>query len=515
MMTIHPPMLYIGFVGLAVPYAFAMAALITRQLGDTWIRTTRRWTMFAWLILGIGILLGGYWAYHELGWGGFWAWDPVENASLMPWLIGTAFLHSVMVQEKKGMLKVWNVVLVIMTYIMSIFGTFLTRSGFIQSVHAFAQSPVGYYFLAFIVLALSYSLYLLFDRLSYLKSEAQMEAVVSRESSFLFNNLLLLAACFAVLWGTVFPVLSSYFTGEEITLKEPWFNSVIVPIAIGLMFLTGVGPLLAWRKASTNSLKRNFAVPSIVALSSGLALYYWGVTHFYAWMSLVMSIFVATTIVREFFKGARARGKGTGESLPQAVVNLTLANTRRYGGYISHFGFVLLFVGWAGTAFNKDMDFELGVGQTYAYDRFVFRVEDLGVERNPNFSSQKATVGLYEKARISDPNSAARHVATLYPEKRMYLASQTPTTEVAIWSSFTQDVYLVFQEATAGGAKAHLKAYFNPLVMWVWGGGLVLALGTLIALLPNRKFQPAKRPVRAEKAEEISKVGSELETITK
>src|SRR5581483_1388513 len=265
-MVIHPPMLYLGFVGFAVPFAFAIAAMITKQLGDTWIRTTRRWTMVAWMFLSIGIMLGGKWAYHELGWGGFWGWDPVENASLMPWLIGTAFLHSVMVQEKKGMMKIWNMVLVIMAYIMSIFGTFLTRSGVVNSVHAFAQSSIGGYFAAFIVIGLSASFYLLFDRLPYLKSENQMESMVSRESSFLFNNLILLAACFAVFWGTMFPVISEAVTGTKITVSAPFFNKVNVPIAIFLMFLTGVGPLLAWRKASTDSLKRNFLTPAIVAL---------------------------------------------------------------------------------------------------------------------------------------------------------------------------------------------------------------------------------------------------------
>src|SRR5262245_48918727 len=349
-MVIHPPMLYLGFVGFAVPFAFAMAAMITKQLGDTWIRTTRRWTMVAWMFLSIGILLGGKWAYHELGWGGFWAWDPVENASLMPWLIGTAFLHSVMVQEKKGMLKVWNIVLVILAYIMSIFGTFLTRSGVVNSVHAFAQSPIGGYFAAFIVVALSAALYLLFDRLPYLKSENQMESMISRESSFLFNNLILLASCFAVFWGTMFPVISEAVTGRKITVSAPFFNKVNVPIAIFLMFLTGVGPLLAWRKASTDSLKRNFLTPAIIALAAGVVLYIRGWAHFYAWVALVMSIFVAITIVREFYKGAKARTVGTGERFLEAVVNLTFRNTRRYGGYIVHFAFVLMFVGCAGKA---------------------------------------------------------------------------------------------------------------------------------------------------------------------
>src|SRR3989441_1310933 len=347
-MVIHPPMLYLGFVGFAVPFAFAMAAMITKQLGDTWIRTTRRWTMVAWMFLSVGILLGGKWAYHELGWGGFWAWDPVENASLMPWIIGTAFLHSVMVQEKKGMLKVWNMVLIILTFIMSIFGTLLTRSGMVQSVHAFAQSPVDGYFRAFIIVALSGALYLLFDRLPHLKSENQMESIVSRESSFMFNNLILLAACFAVFWGPMFPIISEAATGSKITVGPPFFNKVNVPIAIFLMFLTGVGPLLAWRRASTNSLKRNFLSPAVIALASGVALYFRGVQHFYAWLSIVMSIFVTLTIIREFYKGAAARSSGTGETFLEAIVNLTLRNTRRYGGYFLHFGFFLPFFCWAG-----------------------------------------------------------------------------------------------------------------------------------------------------------------------
>jgi cytochrome c-type biogenesis protein CcmF len=434
----------------------------------------------------------------------------------MPWLIGTAFLHSVMVQEKKGMLKVWNVVLVILCYIMSIFGTFLTRSGFIQSVHAFAQSPVGWYFLGFIVFALCGSIYLLIDRLGYLKSAGQMEAIVSRESSFLFNNLILLAACFSVLWGTVFPVLSKWATDQEVTLKEPWFNSVNVPIALFLLFLTGVGPVLAWRKASTDSLKRNLLLPAVAALTSGALLFAWGIRHFYAWMSAVLCVFVACTILREFYKGSRARAKGTGESFVQALINLTLGNTRRYGGYIAHLGFVLLFVGWTGQAFTSDVDFELGVGETFTSGRYVFRMEKLGAERTPNYTVDRATMGLYEKSRSSDPDASAKHVATLRPEKRFYIASQTPTTEVSIWSKMEMDVYSVFMEPAAGGTKARMKVYFNPLVRWVWIGGLVLALGTFVALLPNRKTLPQRHPVpkgKGQSAEE-SKEGA-IEAVTR
>ncbi len=493
-MVIHPPMLYLGFVGFAVPFAFAIAAMITKQLGDTWIRTTRRWTMVAWMFLSIGIMLGGKWAYHELGWGGFWAWDPVENASMMPWLIGTAFLHSVMVQEKKGMLKVWNMVLIILTFIMSIFGTLLTRSGMVQSVHAFAQSPVGGYFRAFIIVALSGALYLLFDRLPYLKSENQMESIVSRESSFMFNNLILLAACFAVFWGTMFPIISEAATGSKITVGPPFFNKVNVPIAIFLMFLTGVGPLLAWRRASTNSLKRNFLSPAVIALASGVALYFRGVQHFYAWLSIVMSIFVTLTIIREFYKGAAARSSGTGETFLEAIVNLTLRNTRRYGGYVVHFGFVLLFIGWTGQAFTTDAEGEMGVGDTLPIREYTLRVDKLGIEDTPNYTSDKATISLFEYGK---------KVANLYPEKRLYKAGQEkqPTTEVSIYSSAKNDVYVVFQGGTRDGKKAIIQVFYNPLTMWVWIGGIVLVAGTLIALLPNKKTILRRRPEIESKEE--------------
>ncbi len=509
LMVIHPPMLYLGFVGFAIPFAFAMAALITKQLGDTWIRTTRRWTMIAWFFLGTGIMLGGNWAYHELGWGGFWAWDPVENASLMPWLIGTAFLHSVMVQEKKGMLKVWNIILVIMAYIMSLVGTWLTRSGIVNSVHAFASSPIGNYFLAFILIGLSGALYLLFDRLPYLKSDNEMESMVSRESSFLFNNLILLASCFAVFWGTMFPVLSEFVRGEKITVGQPFFNRVNVPIAIFLLFLTGVGPLLAWRKASTNSLKRNFLGAAVAALAVGAGLLIWpgirpwpiGGGEFYAWCSFVMATFVGITIVREFYKGARARAYGTGENFLEGVVNLTLRNTRRYGGYIAHFAFVLLFIGWSGQAFKVDLPgIEAGIGETFALRQYVMRVDDLTVEKTPNYDSQKAVVSVFENGK---------KVATMLPEHRVYKPSQQPTTEVAMRSTLKEDLYLVFQGGNLDGSKAIFQVYLNPLTAWVWIGGVVLGLGTLIALLPNKKSAPPKRsqkPARVEEAKEVESI---------
>ena len=412
----------------------------------------------------------------------------------MPWIIGTAFLHSVMVQEKKGMLKVWNMVLIILTFIMSIFGTLLTRSGMVQSVHAFAQSPVGGYFRAFIIVALSGALYLLFDRLPHLKSENQMESIVSRESSFMFNNLILLAACFAVFWGTMFPIISEAVTGSKITVGPPFFNKVNVPIAVFLMFLTGVGPLLAWRRASINSLKRNFLWPAVIALASGVVLYFRGVQHFYAWLSMVMSIFVTGTIIHEFYRGAAARSSGTGETFIEAVVNLTLRNTRRYGGYIVHFGFILLFIGLAGQAFTTDAEGDLGIGDRLAIREYTLRMDKLGIEDTPNYASDKATLSLFEYGK---------KVANLYPEKRLYKAGQEqqPTTEVSIYSTAKNDIYVVFQGGTRDGKKAIVQVFYNPLVMWVWIGGIVLVLGTLIALLPNKKAILRRRPEVESKEE--------------
>lgn len=490
LMVIHPPMLYLGMVGFAVPYAFGIAALITRQLGDTWIRTTRRWTMIAWGFLGIGILLGGNWAYGELGWGGYWAWDPVENASLMPWLIGTAYLHSVMVQEKKGMLKIWNMVLVVLAYTMTIFGTMLTRSGLVSSVHAFAKSDIGGYFSAFIVISLSGALYLILDRLPYLKAEKQMGSVVSRESSFLFNNLILLVSCFAVLWGTLLPVLSEWINGDKITVGPPFFNSVNVPIAIFLLFLTGVGPLLAWRKASTNSLKRNFLWPAGISLLAGIPMYLLGVNQFYAWLSLVMCLFVGITIVREFYKGARARSSGTGENFAEAVVNLTLRNTRRYGGYVVHFGFVLLFLGFTGQAFKEEIHVQAGINDVMKVRHFDVRVENMGVRQGPNYAAQMATVGIYEHGVKT---------AVAYPEWRRYSdRDQTTTTEVAILSTLKEDLYLVFQ------GDGDFTIYLNPLVMWVWIGGAVVGFGTVITLLPNK--QTSSRRQQKSRSEESTEI---------
>src|SRR5579863_3917383 len=330
-MVIHPPMLYLGYVGFVIPFAFAMGSLATKQLGDNWIRTTRRWTMVPWMFLGVGIVLGGNWAYEVLGWGGYWAWDPVENASLLPWLAGTAFLHSVMIQEKRGMLKVWNMVLVIATFFLAIFGTFLTRSGIVSSVHAFAQSNIGPFLAGFLGVIVAFSLTLLFLRLDFLKSENQLDSVVSRESGFLFNNWILLAAVFAVLWGTIFPIVSKAVQNQTVTVGAPFFNRFMVPIGLILLFLTGAGPLLAWRKTSFQSIKQNFSVPMAIAIVFTIAAYVYGVRGLYVSMTVLLTSFVAVATLAEFYKGARTRQRTLHENLPQALYHLTMRNTRRYG----------------------------------------------------------------------------------------------------------------------------------------------------------------------------------------
>jgi cytochrome c-type biogenesis protein CcmF len=510
--VIHPPMLYLGMVGFAVPFAFAMAAMLSRQLGDTWIRTTRRWTMVAWLFLGTGVMLGGMWAYVELGWGGYWAWDPVENASLMPWLLGTAFLHSVMIQEKKGMLKVWNMVLVILTYTGALFGTFLTRSGIVNSVHAFAQSNIGGFFLAFIIVSAAGALYLLFDRMSYLKTENQFESYASRESSFMFNNLLFVAACFAVLFGTMLPVFSEWIKGVKMTVGPAWFNPVMIPIGLALLALTGFGPVVAWRQTSVGSLKKAFVMPVAVAVLVGGALFAAGIRHPYGWTAFVVASFVTMTIFQEFFRGTLARASSTGENLAAAAVNLTLRNTRRYGGYIVHFGIVLIFVGFAGQAFTVDISEDINLGDTIEVRQYVLRLDDIRGTRTENYDSSEAIMSLFEDGVL---------VARMFPERRFYPAGEgQSTSEVSVRSNLREDLYVNFagtvENADGPGLLAVIQVFLNPLVMWVWIGGIVVAMGTLVALLPNKRSGPSKgsktRTTAAEQDDNVDETSIQEDT---
>ncbi|MBI1884232.1 MAG: heme lyase CcmF/NrfE family subunit [Chlamydiae bacterium] len=482
-MLIHPPILYLGYIGTVVPFSFAVAALIAQHKSTEWIRTTRKWALISWALLGAGILLGAKWAYVELGWGGYWAWDPVENASLMPWLTATAFLHSVMIQEKKGMLKIWNMALVMITFIISIFGTFLTRSGVVSSVHSFAQSNIGPYFLSFIGLVSFLSLFLLLQRISFLKSENSLESIVSREAGFLLNNWILLAACFAVLWGTIFPVLSEWIQGEKITVGAPFFNKVNIPIGIILLFLTGVGPLLAWRKTSWSSIQKNFPIPILGGLISGISLWVLGVRHLYAWISLTLSAFVITSIFLEFFQGTRARMRSTKENPLTALVSLTRKNARRYGGYIVHLGIVMIFIGISGNAFNQETKKALSQGDSLSLKNYQWVCKEITSADNPNYSSGEVKLELFRNGRF---------IKDLSPERRFYKASEQPTSEVSIFSNLLEDLYVVFADLTNDEKKAVIQVYINPLVQWVWIGGLVIVLGTLLLLLPEKPLR--KKP---------------------
>jgi len=474
-MVIHPPMLYLGYVGFAVPFAFAMASLISKAPGDSWIHTTRRWTIVTWLFQGTGIMLGSAWAYHVLGWGGYWMWDPVENASLLPWLAATAFLHSVMMQEKKGMMKVWNMVLIAATFFLCIYGTFLTRSGIISSVHAFAESPIGKYFVSFLAIGIAATVWLILDRLQYLRSEAELESVVSRESSFLFNNLILLASCFAVLWGTMFPVLSEKFSTEKISLDAVWFNRLMVPIGLFLLFLTGVGPLFAWRRTSMESLRKNFQWPGIGMLVVVAALFAGGMRYPYSIISLGLCFFVMATIVMEFFRGSRAISEKTNVGLIPAMIELTHRNTRRYGGYLVHMGIVLMFIGWSGHPFNQTSIGEVNKGDTMQVGRYTLKVADL---------TQGETADYQWDTAILEVSKDGKSLGILEPTRRFYKIAQQGTAEVALRTRLNEDLYINYAART--GDKATLQAYVFPLVTWIWVGVVVLIGGTFVCLVPSK-----------------------------
>jgi cytochrome c-type biogenesis protein CcmF len=486
-MVIHPPMLYLGYVGFTVPFAFAIASLMTKQKGDAWIATTRRWTIVTWLFQTTGVLLGAGWAYAVLGWGGYWGWDPVENASLLPWITATAFLHSVMMQEKKGMMKVWNMVLISTTFFLCIFGTFLTRSGVVSSVHAFAQSSIGTYFVSFLAIGIAATIYLILDRLQYLKSESHLESVLSRESSFLFNNLILLASCFAVLWGTLFPVISEAVTGDKISVDKPFYDRINIPIGLFLLFLTGVGPLIAWRKSSFESLRRAFFWPTALGVALMAGLFIGGIHHFYALMSFGLCLFVATTIGMEFFKGSRAIGAKQGKNLLLAAVELTHRNTRRYGGYVVHMGVVVMFIGFTGAAFNQNETREVGRGTVTNIGNYQLMIADITDGENENYIWNKAKVAITKNGQ---------DLGTLEPERRLYKASKQPTSEVSIRRRLNEDLYLNFAGMSNDNTKAVIQAYVFPLVSWIWIGYWVVLIGTLICLVPPKvRLQYARTEV--------------------
>ncbi|MGB6545091.1 MAG: cytochrome c-type biogenesis CcmF C-terminal domain-containing protein, partial [Candidatus Acidiferrales bacterium] len=453
--------------------------------------TTRRWAIVTWLFQSTGILLGAGWAYSVLGWGGYWGWDPVENASLLPWLTGTAFLHSVMMQEKRGMMKVWNVWLVFATFFLSILGTTLTRSGLVSSVHAFAQSSIGPWFFSFLGVILIVCFVAYWQNRDYLRSDNQLDSIISRESSFLFNNLILLVASVAVLSGTLFPVLSEAVRGTKISVGPPFFNKVNIPIAMILLFLTGVGPLLAWRKTSAESLRRHFAWPLLGGIAAAGIAVALGLTNFYVVLCLLLSVFVVLTIGSEFYRGARVIASRTGMNLARSVGQLSMRNTRRYGGYVVHFGMVLVFIGISGQAFNKDKQMEMSPGSTMQIGPYTLICQNFdstpGPDPNaPNYVAERATI---------EADRGGKQVIMLYPERRQYTTNQESGTMVAIYSTLKEDLYVVYAGLNPDTQQPVIHAYLNPLVKWIWLGGAIVVMGTILALVPSQQATIVLRPV--------------------
>ncbi|MFZ0887978.1 MAG: heme lyase CcmF/NrfE family subunit, partial [Candidatus Binataceae bacterium] len=496
-MAIHPPSLYTGFVSATVPFAFGCAALITGRLDDGWIRSTRRWAIFSWFFLTLGNIFGARWAYEVLGWGGYWAWDPVENAAFMPWLVMTAYLHSVMIQERKDMLKVWNLGLVGLAFMLTLFGTFLTRSGVISSVHSFTESGLGPYFLTFLIaLAAGYTL-LLLSRIRQLRSPAEFESYLSRETAFLFNNLILVGIAFAVFWGTIFPVLSEAVRGVKITVGPPFFNKVIAPLALGLIFLTGVGPLIAWRKASRANLVRSFAAPLLVGIASAAGLWFFaGLRQWYVLTAFSLAGFVVATVLLEFERGVNARRHLVSESAPRALVNLVAKNNRRYGGYIIHLGVIAAFVGIVASSFFKlEVKSSVHPGESFKVGPYTLRFVGVISADTPHLESAIARL---ELLRDGVP------VETMEPAKLFYKKPQQPATKVAIRSTPFADLYVVLAGLDDSGQLATFDVFLTPLVFWLWAGGMIMALGTVVAMWPNVRERAAiAAAVRGATAEQL------------
>ena len=490
-MIIHPPMLYVGFVSFVVPYAFAMAALITRRADDEWIRTTRRWTLVAWLFLSIGLILGGRWAYDVLGWGGYWGWDPVENAAFLPWLTGTAFLHSVMIQEKRGMLKKWNMVLIILTYALVIFGTFLTRSGVLSSVHAFAQSAIGPSFFAFIALTFVFSLYFLFREWDHLRSDHQLDSLLSRESMFLLNNLLFMCIAAVVFLGTVYPMISELVQNQKITVGPPFYNATTGPLFAGLVLLMGVAPLVAWRHASARQLGRLLWWPFAAALLVVVVLVVVGIRSWGALLGFGITAFVTFTTLLEFYRGVRARMRSTGENPFLAFVTLVGRNRRRYGGYTIHLAVVIMTIGIIGSNFFQiETQGQLRPGEQLTLGRYVVTYDSLDeFFTNDDRQVARATVSVYRDGQF---------VGQLHPRRDFYVESQQPMTIPGVRSTVEDDVYVLlvtWEPVAANGAT--FKIYVNPLINWVWAGGIVFILGTLVAAWPDPAEARRRYPVAA------------------
>ena len=482
-MIIHPPAVLAGYVGFTIPFAFAIAALLTGRLGDEWLIAVRRWILLAWLFLGIGNIIGAWWAYAELGWGGYWAWDPVENAGLMPWLVATALLHSIMMQRRRGMLKSWNMVLIVMTFSLSIFGTFLTRSGFLSSVHTFAEFSLGIFFLVFIGVTIIGSMGLIYYRSEELRSKAEMESLVSRESTFLLNNLLLVVAALAIFVGTIYPLISQVVHGARIGLRASFFNQVSGPIFLAVVLLTGICTLIGWRRISLKGLMRNFLWPVVGAVILGIGLFLLGIREWPALIAFILVGLVLFTILYQWFRETRARHLSQEENYGKAFWSLLRANRPRYGGYLVHIGILLIATGVIGSSFyNVEKEVSLAPGESITVKNYTLIYQNMDRYQTQSKLVVSAPLSIYNDGKL---------LGKLVPEMHFHQNHRQPVTEVAIRSTLLEDLYVVLIGWDDKGTAA-FKVLVNLLVDWIWIGGGVLAMGGLIAFWPTRQKQPSQ-----------------------
>jgi len=499
LMGLHPPMLYFGYVGLTVPFAYAIAALLRGDLDREWVREIRRWTIAPWAFLTVGVVAGAWWSYEVLGWGGYWAWDPVENASFLPWLTATAFLHSVMVQERRGMLKTWNLTLVIGTFLLTLFGTFLTRSGVIESVHAFTEGMIGPLFLGFMAFIALSSLILIAWRSDRLYAPGSLDAVISRESAFLVNTLLFVAFTFTVLLGTTFPLIIELIRGDRVSIGPPYFNMVTVPIGLMILFLMGVGPALPWRRASKEKLRKSFFMPVLVGLIVAAVTFALGVRAVYPLVTFAFAGFVMTTITEEFRKGVSARKRISGDSGLVALGQILTRNNRRYGGYIVHIGVVVICVALSisGT-WRFEREATIQKGEILTIGDYGVRLDDVWGREEP----QRFVVGSTFTVIVD-----GREVDTMEPRLNYYANSQQPIGTPSVRSTVKEDLYLTLMAFDSeGGNEATIRAIVNPGVPWLWIGGMIMAIGSILAIAPQRRGTSRFDPLQAEESPEASEV---------
>ena len=484
-MAIHPPILYVGFTGSAIIFIMALAASISKNISFEWVQSIRRWSLFVWTFLSAGIILGGYWAYNELGWGGYWAWDPVENSSLMPWLTLTAFIHSSMIQEKRGMLKKWNFLLATSTYILVILGTFITRSGVISSVHSFTAENLGPMFFTFLAILILYTVLWFFKRKSYLDTPDKIDSFTSREGGFLYNNLILILMCFTIMWGTLFPILSEAWDGNKIYVGASYFNQLNIPIGLVLLFLMGIGPLLSWNYTSQSVLLNRFKLPFSVSSLAGMGYIIFSSSfQLYVFVAIMGVSFTLSSILGEFYKSYK-KAKNSSNFL-HSLGKMFLSNRHKNGGYIVHIGIVLLFIGFIGRAFEVEKEFSLSPGEQIYFSNYVFKLNSIKSEARENHYAFLSEIDVVD-------SSTNQLLVNLKPEKRIYFywnsdpEKRQPHSELDIYSTIQKDIYSIFSGYDAQKNIGYFKIMINPLVNWVWIGGILMVIGSLFAFWPSRR----------------------------